>query len=360
MSFIIKRINPRSFWHFQIIGFAIFYFADLLMIFTTKSGTNYQVIAEATEIPTFFIISLGLRQIYKKIAYFKIPIPKLLIIILSCSLCSTVIWYFIITNINWRILDPSTLANFLDFRKAFNWVMTIFPVHLGWSILYFGIKIWIDWDNERLRAEKASILAQKAQLQLLRYQVNPHFLFNSLNSIRALVDEDQHNAKLMITELSEFLRYSLMSKNLYEIKLKDEIGAISHYISIEKKRYEEKLEIEFDIDPEIECVPVLGFLIHPLVENAVKYGMQTSAMPLKITIRAKRLNGRLKIEVINSGNWVKDRHREKVSGTGTGLENVRARLENAFKHDYSMRINEKKDSVSIELEMPINSDCKKD
>jgi len=238
--------------------------------------------------------------------------------------------------------------------------MTIFPVHLGWSILYFGIKIWIDWDNERLRAEKASILAQKAQLQLLRYQVNPHFLFNSLNSIRALVDEDQHNAKLMITELSEFLRYSLMSKNLYEIKLKDEIGAISHYISIEKKRYEEKLEIEFDIDPEIECVPILGFLIHPLVENAVKYGMQTSAMPLKITIRAKRLNGRLKIEVINSGNWVKDRHREKVSGTGTGLENVRARLENAFKHDYSMRINEKKDSVSIELEMPINSDCRKD
>jgi LytS/YehU family sensor histidine kinase len=242
----------------------------------------------------------------------------------------------------------------MEFKQAIYWIMIIYPVHLGWSILYFGIKIWIDWDNERVSAEKTTILAQRAQLQLLRYQVNPHFLFNSLNSIRALVDEDRNNAKKMITELSEFLRYSLISRNQYEIKLKDELDAIRHYISIEKKRYEEKLDIRFEVDPNTEDLPIMGFLIHPLVENAIKYGMQTSTMPLRIIIKTSVENQRLKINVANSGSWVKESSKKYSTGTGTGLENVKARLENTFGRNYTMKIIDERDKVSVALEVPIS------
>ena len=353
MFSLLRKINPRSFWHFQIIGFAVFYFAELLIIFA-GSRDSIQSIGEATEVPVFFVLSLFLRQIYKRIHYQEISIPRLLSYICFWSLVSIIIWFLIIANINWRIFDVKVTESLMDFKHAINWIMIIYPVHLGWGLLYFGIKIWIDWDNERLKAEKATVLAQRAQLQLLRYQVNPHFLFNSLNSIRALVDEDRQNAKNMITELSEFLRYSLLNKNQFEIKLKDELDAIRHYISIEKKRYEEKLDVRFEVDPETEEIPVLGFLIHPLVENAIKYGMQTSPMPLKILLRTKIISQKLQISVLNSGNWVKESHRNYSTGTGTGLENVKARLENVFNKEYNMKISEEKDQVSVTLEIPVS------
>ena len=100
---------------------------------------------------------------------------------------------------------------------------------------------------------------------MLRYQLNPHFLFNALNSLRALVDEDEKNARQMVTELSEFLRYSLISKDLNNVPLKKEIEAIRNYLAIEKKRYEEKLEVVINIDPSTESCYLPSFLIHPVV-----------------------------------------------------------------------------------------------
>jgi LytS/YehU family sensor histidine kinase len=155
------------------------------------------------------------------------------------------------------------------------------PVFVAWSGLYFVIRLWNDLVIEKEHAEKADLLAQKAQLQMLRYQLNPHFLFNALNTIRALVEEDKDNAKKIITELSEFLRYSLVSKNNLMVDFSDELDAIMHYIEIQKIRYEEKLEVFIDIQPGTEKFKILSFLIYPLVENAVKYGMKQVNCPLK-------------------------------------------------------------------------------
>jgi two-component system LytT family sensor kinase len=123
---------------------------------------------------------------------------------------------------------------------------------VGWSALYLGIKFWQEWVDEKARAEKAQVLAQTAQLQMLRYRLNPHFLFNALNSIRALVSEDKTSAKSMITELSEFLRYSLVSKNYKDVPFKDEIDSVRHFFNIQKMRYEDNLDVSLDIDPATE------------------------------------------------------------------------------------------------------------
>jgi LytS/YehU family sensor histidine kinase len=240
----------------------------------------------------------------------------------------------------------------IQFKITIRWISFLFPIPFGWSALYFGIKFWLEWDLQKERAEKASSLAQQAQLQMLRYQLNPHFLFNALNSIRALIEEDTRTARAMITELSEFLRYSLVSRDRKNVKLKDELEAVRYYLLIEKKRYEEKLNVVFEIDPKAEDYPVLSFLIHPLIENAIKYGMQTSSMPLQIIIKAEVLEDRLRIIVINSGVWLKSSGlKDGTTSTGTGLENVKARLQNAFPDKYMLDTFEKDGYVHVVLEI---------
>ncbi|HMY74388.1 MAG TPA: histidine kinase, partial [Blastocatellia bacterium] len=173
------------------------------------------------------------------------------------------------------------------------------------------------------RALQAAALAQQAQLELLRYQLNPHFLFNALNSIRASVDEDRQRAKRMITEFSEFLRYSLLSANAAAIPLREELAAIRNYLAIEQIRFEDKLQVQYDIDPAAEDFPLPGFLIHPLVENAVKHGMEQSA-PLKLNIAARAKGDRLFVEVANSGSRLTAQ--ANGNGLGIGLRNIQERL----------------------------------
>jgi len=224
-----------------------------------------------------------------------------------------------------------------------------------WSALYFVIKLWIEWNLQKDLADKANALAQSAQLQMLRYQLNPHFLFNALNSIRALIEEDKIKAKSMITELSEFLRYSLISKNYKNVPFKEELKAIEHYFKIEKKRFEDKLQVVINVEEKAEDFPVLSFLVHPLVENAVKFGMQTSSMPLQICLNAKIKNNGLILEVTNSGQWVEKNHLNN-NGTGTGLKNIKERLENAFpgNHNFEIKKNENQVKVVIKIKTKSN------
>ena len=141
-------------------------------------------------------------------------------------------------NICWNYQLLWVFSEKFSYKLAYLTLMALLnlTIPFGWSILYFGIKYGNEWILEKERADKANLLAQSAQLQMLRYQLNPHFLFNSLNSIRALINEDQKASKEMVTELAEFLRYSLTSKDFANVPLREEIEAIQHYLSLEKKK----------------------------------------------------------------------------------------------------------------------------
>jgi LytS/YehU family sensor histidine kinase len=349
----LKKYNIRSFWYYQILGFSIFWASDIFLLLSTRTRSSMEFIGVALEAPLCLLLTLILRIIFKKIKYKSLSIVSILIRIIFWSLLCTIVWYYAIVYILFAIFIPAWLPVFTTLKTTLWWIMVLFAVPFGWSVLYFGIKFWLDWEQEKRKAEKAKVIAQKAQLQMLRYQLNPHFLFNALNSIRALIEEDRKNAKVMLTELSEFLRYSLNNRNRTDVTLHDEINAIQHYLSVEKKRYEEKLDVTYEIDPKAEKVPILNFLIHPLVENALKYGMQTSPMPLNIRIIAKIYNGYLQIYIINSGKWIKPSLGENnPRGTSTGLENVKARLDNAYLNKYKIDFSEKDEEVHVFLEIP--------
>ena len=169
-----------------------------------------------------------------------------------------------------------------------------------------------------------------------------------MHCLKYQVFQSRHQA------LSEFLRYSLLSKNYKNVPLKEELKAIEHYFKIEKKRFEEKLQVTFNIDDKSEEFPVLSFLVHPLVENAVKFGMQTSKMPLQINLNSKVEKDALIIEVQNSGKWV-EHNSQNSNGTGTGLKNVRERLENAFPENYNFDIKKSENQVSVIIKIIPNN-----
>jgi signal transduction histidine kinase len=225
-------------------------------------------------------------------------------------------------------------------------------VLLAWSALFLSYAYRLDLEEERERALRALSLATEARWKMLRYQVNPHFLFNALNSIRALVDEEPGRARQMITELADFFRYSLLETQAGEVPLGDELRAVKSYLEIQRIRFEDRLRVTFEVAPGAEEVRLPGFLIHPLVENAVKHGLDTQKGPVELRIRARLAGDVLEVEVANTGRWAPARQ-TPVEGTGTGLANVRERLEHAFPGRHRFDIHEDggwvKASLSVKL-----------
>lgn len=200
-------------------------------------------------------------------------------------------------------------------------------VLLMWSLLHLALVHWRDQRAHRERVQRAEALAQHARLRMLRYQLNPHFLFNALNSIGALAGEAPDRVQRMVGELSGFLRYSLLDAERLEVLLRDELRAVEHYLEVEKVRFEDDLEVRIELDPDAAKRPLPAFLVLPLVENAIKHGRRTSGMPLRIEVAARiEQDSSLRIEVKNTGAWLAPSQPAAVNGTDTGLHNVRERL----------------------------------
>jgi hypothetical protein len=348
----LPTLHNLTFWHFHIAGWILFWCGDVVIIWMQQIPRG-EILAQSLDAPLGFLLGILLRQVYLRVDYKKLSILTLIGLVVFWSTISALLWHSVMTTTRYQFVGAQTILRMLQWKFVIPWIVQTIPIWFGWSTLYFAIKFWRDWDAEKIRAQQAISLAHRAQMQMLRYQVNPHFLFNALNSVRALIDEDKKNAKGMITELSEFLRYSLVTKDHTEVTLQHELEAIQHYLSIEKKRFEDKLEVSFEIDQHAQEFPILSFLIHPFVENAIKYGMKTSPMPLRIRIQAFSTDGTLSIIISNTGTWLvaKTDSERRSNGTGTGLENVRARLENAYPHKYRLETQERDGWVQATLEI---------
>lgn len=310
------------------------------------------------------IVTIVLRRFYRSRLKRILSIPRLILIILYSALVSSLVVYILHSLLCLPLYFQSdqTLFQQAPGLKIF-FVRTllsanmlfIFLVICGWSALYFGLNFWHHLKQEQVRSNKATMLAQKAQLQMLRYQLNPHFLFNSLNSISALADEDPKQTKKMITDLSGFLRYSLISNDRSFNPLSDELEAMKNYLSIEKRRFQKNLNVEFNIDPETSDYSVISFMIQPFVENAIKFGMKSSKMPLLIRICSEKTEGGIKISIYNTGHWIKpatnSQSDDNFSGTGIGVSNTIKRLQLAFPDRYNFFIEKESSFVRVNIKI---------
>ena len=238
------------------------------------------------------------------------------------------------------------------------WFPSIF-VFLAWAALYHGIKYHrlLQSEHEQLlvlesrqrhdalkRAEAESA-ARESQLQLLRYQLNPHFLFNTLNAINALISAERANdAKPMLLKLSNFLRYSLESDEQLTVELRQELDAASLYLEIEQVRFSDRLTLHTDIDDGIDDVQVPSLILQPLLENAIKYAIAQSEEGGVIKVAANLNNNTLVLTVEDSGSdavplsKVTDSDSDSDAGTGIGLANIKARLRNLYGRQSSVAV----------------------
>ena len=201
----------------------------------------------------------------------------------------------------------------------------------------------------RRRAETAEKLALEARLKALRYQLNPHFLFNVLNTIDVLARKAPRQIPDLLQKLAAYLRYAIEPVSRMQVALDDEISSIENYLAVEKVRFGDHLEVEFHVAPDAGQVKVPDMLLQPLIENALKYGMRTSAMPLRMIVTARRRHDRLLLSVENTGRWFTGRH----TGSGIGLKNLRERLEIFYGHQFSCETGEANGWVRVEIDLPL-------
>ena len=305
-----------------------------------------------------FSLSLVLRYIYQ--STWEKAFWLRLIIIAVAAYVAALIWmtcrHFLYIN----FVDPEAAKELEHWWSNFKFIegtSSAYLIMICWSGLYFGIKTYSQLQDERERVLKMQAMAHQAQLKMLRYQLNPHFLFNTLNAISTLVLENRSSeANRMVSRLSKFLRHSLDSDPMHQCTLAEEITALKLYLDIEQVRFGERLQVHFDISEQAQRGLLPSLLLQPLVENAIKYAVATRSTSSNITIAAKcRVEG-LHIEVKDDGPGIAPN--KPSSSTGLGLKNTRERLQEAYGERQSLQTRPNHPSgLVVEITIPFTEEA---
>ncbi len=251
------------------------------------------------------------------------PSPKNSLYVLSWSIILAIMTVFLQ---HWLLLQlladvpgyPAFLDQSLLIRGLFDWLMIAMVAILTWFWVYVKER----QENEQ-RKEDASRLAREAELSNLRMQLQPHFLFNSLNSISALIGSNPEQARTMIQQLSDFLRGTVKKSERQVVNLEEELQHLQLYLDIEKVRFGHRLTILLDHEDTTLKMKLPSLLLQPIVENAIKFGLYDTVGEITIALAARSENSQLVVEVKNPFDPATAQPRQ---GTGFGLNSIRRRL----------------------------------
>jgi two-component system LytT family sensor kinase len=316
-----------------------------------------------------FVLSLLLGFFYDKVGVGPASFGRTLGIIVVASYVAGLLW--ILAFYYYRHYGANTVHSFIiggpsPLRIRHGWILDGALVNgalplLGWSLVRLGFQYNTALREQREQALRAVAEARDARLRMLAYQLNPHFLFNTLNSIRALINEDRQRARDMVTALSGYLRYALVERPLHTALLEEEVESVRGYLAIEKVRFEERLDVRMDIEPAALRCEVPAFLLNPLVENALKHGEPPAPdKPLRVTVKAWLAEpDRLRLMVTNTGVWKGRRKGEPPpqktdddTPGGLGLANVRARLRALYPGDHRVGLDHGCGLVRFHMDLP--------
>ncbi|MDG5748009.1 histidine kinase [Qipengyuania sp. XHP0207] len=268
------------------------------------------------------------------------------------------------------VLEVAGGATTSNFASLFVGIYFIDLTLLGaWSALYYAINFFLQVEEQADRLERLEAQATSAQLAMLRYQLNPHFLFNTLNSISTLVLLKQsETANAMLTRLSSFLRHTLVTQPGGKVTVAQEVETLKLYLDIERMRFEERLRTSFTVEPEAAkaCLPAM--LLQPLVENAIKYAVSPLEEGAEISVIAQVVGPRLRVTVSDTGPGMTVDNveaglpavrpsRARRDSTGVGLTNIRDRLAQAYGEEHRFEIRSPESGgFSVLIELPLESD----
>jgi len=338
--FSLYSYHKINFWVFQITGWLFF---SVYAFFVTTIFVNNSEILPTIILVTWLTTGFGLTLLLRII--FINELFKKQVLILRIGLA---VFLPLILSLGW-ILEWNFLNAIFSFKSRYaifdslryfilDFVFAHGPLY-SWTFFYFGIKSWYSFIDQKVRAEKAISMLNYSNLQMLRYQLNPHFLFNSLNSIKALIHENPEMAETTVTSLSDFLRTTLQYNEKLMIPVSEELEIIEKYLKIEKIRYEERLNYSIETDKSILDMDIPCLITQPLVENSIKHGLLKAPEGIKLFIKIFKNENKIVIEVSNSGRL------SSAWSTGVGLGNLLDRLENSFPQKVKFTLKEENNLV---------------
>ncbi len=316
--------------------------------------TPRRVIFFVLEAVLCLLVSNWFRLMMKRYRWLSLPIPKLIPSVFLSVIVMGLLVYLVglpITFVLGQIFEPVTTLNLtvaLSAGQILGQLLVYAFLFFLWTVFYFTFH-YFERYNASLKYDATMI---EIELNNLKSQLNPHFIFNALNSIRALVDENPTKSKQAINQLSNILRSSLASDKKGLTKFSDELKIVKDYLGLESIRFEERLRTEFDIHPDSQKFLVPPLMIQTLVENGIKHGISKLTPGGVIQLKTFVDNNSLKIHIRNSGQLINGTKRSKG---GLGLKNTVQRLKLLYGDEASFRIvNEKDNFVLTELVIPQN------
>jgi two-component system LytT family sensor kinase len=240
------------------------------------------------------------------------------------------------------------------FLSSFAWWSLVY-----WTILIasYAFDLYERYQDGLLRASQLEAQLAQAELQALKMQLHPHFLFNTLNSIAALMHEDIETADRMIARLGDFLRLTLQNPGAHEVTLKEELKFLEYYLAIERLRFQDRLTTSFDVEPDALKAHVPNLLLQPIVENAIRHGVAMLDRPGRLTIRARRRDAKLCLEIEDNGPGLDNGSSPVSGGRGVGLTNTRARLEGVYGAQQRLELLRGADGgMLVRIEIPARAD----
>jgi signal transduction histidine kinase len=321
--------KSRAFWMLQGVGWG-----GYLLLRSVSSVSNgapmSALIPGIIESIVGYCITLLLSTLY---GYYR-RLPRISAILLTIvTLAGATFLAAVLNGFSYSIVRFDNPG--LNFGLVFGQLFLNFTVLAGWSALYFGINFYLIVEQQ---ADQLLILenqASSAQLAMLRYQLNPHFLFNTLNSISTLVLlKETERANAMLSRLADFLRFTLIYEPTANVTVEQEVQTLKLYLEIEKMRFEKRLRPVFEIDPRAERARLPSLLLQPLVENAIKYAVTPSEEGAEIAVSARLVGERVRIAVSDTGPGLIENKLGPSLSTGVGLANIRDRLAQAYGPDH--------------------------
>ncbi|HEY8604540.1 sensor histidine kinase [Tsuneonella suprasediminis] len=353
----------RAFWHLQLAGWGGVLVLRAMSVLANDQPVELLLLV-IVEIVTGFAISLILSVIYRQLirrsALVTWGVTALVLMGSVAAYAAIDSWF---QGIYYSGIRETSFVQRMVALAYLDGTL------LGaWSALYYAINFFLTVEEQADRLERLEAQATSAQLAMLRYQLNPHFLFNTLNSISTLVLLKQTEpANAMLTRLSAFLRHTLVSQPGTKVTVAQEVETLKLYLDIERMRFEERLRTEFNVEPEAAKACLPSMLLQPLVENAIKYAVSPQEEGAQISLTAQLVGQRLRVAVSDTGPGLRDRKERanlplalagagRTVSTGVGLANIRDRLAQAYGDDHRFEIRNPPDGgFTVIIEIPYES-----
>lgn len=324
----LVRNRQAAFWLLQAIGWSGYFLAQVVATLFYPEGFGSPKLAGYVNVLLLaacsgFALSSLLRLAYRRVR--DRPPATVVLTVLAGVYLAALAWRLFINGGYVVYMDEADMLT--PWHRMFSGVLISTYLLLCWSALYFGIYYYETMQREREATLEATALAQEAQMKMLRYQLNPHFLFNTLNAISTLIlDRDNDTANQCVTKLSAFLRHTLDQDPMKRVSLKQELDALDLYLRIEQLRFGDRLKLDYRVEAAALAAQVPSLLLQPLVENALKYAIAPSERGGTLHIGGRVIGTRLLLHVADDGPGLPDGALLQ-DGRGVGLRNTRERLQ---------------------------------